>query len=273
MPKKTIKSQKYKILKNEKAAPDHFILEFDSKWMAKGAIPGQFVQVKAKNTGTDPLLRIPLGIHRVSKNTVSILYKVVGEGTDILSSRKKGEALDVLGPLGNGFDIGLLPKEKTAFLVAGGHGVAPLYFLAESILRQKGGVEVFLGACEKKHILCAEELKRIGAKVHIATECGKAGHKGYITELLDKRLDKGGRAAVIYACGPRPMLAAVNGLSAKYSIEAQVSLDEYMACGIGVCLGCAVATREGYKYICKDGPVFSGAEIKWEEKGGCGCGQ
>ena len=268
--KKIIKG---KILSNKQVAKDHFLVEIESAYLAKNSSPGQFVSVRVREKGTDPLLRIPLGVHAIKKKSIKLLYKVVGEGTGILSSRKKGEAISVLGPLGNGFDLEAFYGNdyKKAVIVAGGHGIAPLYALAEELLSRKKQVEVFFGTCSGEHVLCAKELRAKGVKVRVATEDGTCGWKGYVTDPLKEALEKGKiktAGTMIFACGPRPMLAALSGDAGKFGIPAQVSLDAYMACGMGACLGCAVRTKAGYKMVCKDGPVFDAQEIDWKTEGG-----
>lgn len=259
---------KAKITSNRKIAADHYVVELFSPWLAKNSSPGQFVTVKVQDKATDPLFRIPLGVHAVRKSGIKLLYKVVGTATEILSLKEKGETLSVLGPLGNGFDVSPVFQKKSsrAILVAGGHGVAPLYFLAETLIKKRIGVDVFIGACEKKHIVCAKEFRKLGAKVIVATEDGTCGCKGYVTAPLGKHLKQtldSKHRTTIFACGPRPMAAAVAGLAKKHDLPAQISLDAYMVCGIGACLGCAVETTAGYKLVCKDGPVFDAHQIKW----------
>ncbi|MBU1083973.1 MAG: dihydroorotate dehydrogenase electron transfer subunit, partial [Candidatus Omnitrophica bacterium] len=227
------------------------------------AVPGQFVNVKlGAEEQTDPLLRIPLGVHKVKAGETSLMYKVVGRGTRLLSKKKAGEELDILGPLGNGFSV--MPEEHV-FIVAGGHGIAPLCFLAERLAKKKK-IKVFAGASGKTHIVCSDGIKDMGAELFTATEDGSCGHKGYVTEVMEQHLEKdkkSGKNITIYACGPRPMLKEVARIAGKHGIAAQVSLDEYMACGTGVCRGCAVKTKDGYKMVCQDGPVFDAREIVW----------
>ncbi|MBL7157488.1 MAG: dihydroorotate dehydrogenase electron transfer subunit [Candidatus Omnitrophica bacterium] len=220
-----------------------------------------------------PLLRRPFGAHEIGKDRIAILYKVVGKATKILSSKKKGKMLDVLGPLGNGFNIEASivrapegrGRPSSIVLVAGGHGVAPLYALAKQLLASSHQLSVFIGARTKAHVICEKEFKKLGAKVYIATDDGSKGRKGLITSLLKNRL----RAleihkAVIYGCGPKAMLKEVGRIAKAKKIPCQLSLEEYMACGTGTCLGCAVKTRSGYKLVCKDGPVFDSKEIVWQ---------
>jgi dihydroorotate dehydrogenase electron transfer subunit len=265
--KRTVKAR---IISNARIAPDHYMMDLEERFLPGHSAAGQFVNIKVRDIGTDPLLRIPLGISRITKKGISVVYKVVGEGTKILKTREPGEYVDILGPLGKSFDTGGSGKKRRAILVAGGHGIAPLYALAEELISQGSDVEVLAGAATKGHLVLIKELKRAGCTVKTATEDGSGGKKGYVTGLLSDRLAEKQDAKdlpEVYACGPRPMLAAVAREVAARGLTAQVSLDAYMACGIGVCLGCAVRTKTGYKMVCKDGPVFLSDEIEWEEAG------
>lgn len=262
-----------KILENKRIAPDFYKMEIESPYLAKTAKPGQFLEVLcSKNTA--PLLRRPFGIHRISRRCVTILYETVGEGTELLSRCAKGECLDVIGPLGNGFDASL--SGRTAMLVAGGIGVAPLLALAERLAysvqrtayRKKRKVYVLIGARSKSHIICESEFKRLGCKVLVSTEDGSKGHKGLVTDMLKNLSSISRDVATIYACGPIGMLKAVSQIAKEKQISCQVSLEERMACGVGVCLGCPVKVRKElidfeYKMVCKDGPVFNAEEIMW----------
>ena len=253
---------KAKILSNQKIAKNHFILSFKPPGvMAKKVKPGQFVKIKVNNSNK-PLLGRPFSVHKIGNDKIEILYKIVGEATRILSTKKTGNVLDILGPLGNGFDV---RRSGTAILVGGGHGVAPLAELVKNFIKHKTKPAIFIGAQTKEHIVCDKEFKKLGAQVHVTTEDGSKGCKGLVTELLKNKITGKSlkKLVTIYACGPKPMLAAVGKLAKQYKIPCQVSLEEYMACGIGTCLGCAVKTRSGYKMVCKDGPVFDAKEIVW----------
>ncbi len=265
--KKVVKAQ---IISNRKIAPDHFVMKIESRYLSRASSPGQFVNVRVRNGTRYPLLRIPLGVHSIGQKGIELLYKVVGEATEILSARRRGGNLDVLGPLGNGYDLTALLGEKgsRAVLVAGGHGVAPLYGLAAVIRKKKKHVDLFVGACTKKEIVCAGKFRKLGVKVRMATEDGSTACKGYVTEPLEEYLGRNKdqvSSIKVFACGPRPMLKALAGTTKKHGVSAQVSLDAYMACGTGACLGCAIRTKNGYKMVCKDGPVFDAQEIVWEE--------
>lgn len=272
-----------KILKNKEMAAGFYRMSIESRYLAKAARPGQFVEVKCSR-GLRPLLRRPLGVHRIAKGGIELLYEVVGKGTELLSQKKEGESLDIIGPLGSGFEIP--PGRGTAILAAGGNGVAPLLFLAEELTAKKQDVHVLVGGCSKTHILCEKEFREAGASVMIATEDGSKGHKGLVTDLLNDILRKTNdkRQTTIYACGPTGMLKAVASIAQKSGVPCQVSLEEHMACGVGACLGCPVkikstpptkqrpgqaraqehkSTSFEYKMVCKDGPVFNAEEIAW----------
>jgi len=260
-----------RILEHEKLAPKYFLLTLSSDHISKSAKPGQFVNVKVSD-GIIPLLRRPLSIHDVdAKNkTFKLLYEVVGPGTKILSARKVGEEISVLGPLGSGFKI----EKDILILVAGGMGIAPLGFFAHEALKNKKKVHVFIGAKTKELVLCEDGLKLLGAEVTVATEDGSYGEKGLITDLLHSRLTtnnlsaeggsaSGGQLTTIYSCGPKGMLKEVASIAKQNKIGCQISMEAYMACGIGACKGCPVETVNGYKMVCKDGPIFNAEEIKW----------
>lgn len=275
-----MKQIKAKILENKKAAQGFYKMRVESAYLAKSAKPGQFLEVKCSDAN-DLLLRRPLGVHRILKNSIEILYEVIGKGTELLSGKKAGGYLDIIGPLGNGFTI--RPKTKdhrpqTTILVAGGIGVAPLLALAEKLVEslefrvQRKKIFILIGACKKEHILCANDFKKLGCKVIISTEDGSLGKRGLITEQLNFLLSTiNYELSTIYACGPTAMLKAVAKIAEARQIECQVSLDERMACGVGVCLGCPVRIKSpesssqgtAYKMVCKDGPVFNAKEIAW----------
>ncbi len=303
-----MKDIKARILSNKEIGPGYFKMLLDTPGIARGAKPGQFMQVRCSD-GFDPLLRRPFSIHRIPSSVsripkIEILYEVIGKGTEVLSKKRAGEFLDVLGPLGNGFTVsrtanhpstslgaGERPLDfargrRTTILVAGGIGVAPLVFLAEELARRKIDTAVLIGAKTKKLILCEKDFKKTGAEVYIATDDGGRGCKGFVSELFKKvlrfipRLRSGqaihessldlarDRRITTYACGPSPMLKCIASICEQEGLSCEVSLEERMACGFGVCLGCAVKVKgeAGYKLVCKDGPVFNAMEISWNER-------
>ncbi|MCX5698395.1 MAG: dihydroorotate dehydrogenase electron transfer subunit [Candidatus Omnitrophica bacterium] len=253
-----------KILSQTKIKDNYWHCELSAPQVAKNALPGQFINIRVSDN-FDPLLRRPISIYGVSGAKIKIFYEVVGKATEILAQKKKGEFLDIVGPLGRGFSFNLRTQELKnlrTIIVAGGIGVAPLVFLAEKLKNTKP--LVLIGARTKKEILCAREFKALGCEVKIATDDGSRGFKGKVTDLLAYLLSAiDYRPLVIYSCGPRLMLKAVAQIAGEHKINAQLSLEEHMACGMGACLGCVVAAKSGYKTVCKDGPVFSSEELVW----------
>ena len=254
---------KARILYNKITQGRYFNLIIEAPQIVNGAKPGQFVNIKLTDA-SEPLLRRPFSIYRVKGKDIELLYEVVGQGSEILSQKKPGEYLDIIGPLGNGFNYALQTKRSTSsVLVAGGMGVVPLLLLAEKL--GHANTSVLIGAKTKKQILCEKEFKNLGCDVRISTDDGSKGYRGKVTELLRRLLStKSYELSAIYACGPKPMLKEIAVISRDYNIPAQISLEEHMACGIGACLGCAVNTKEGYKRVCKEGPVFNTDEIIWD---------
>jgi dihydroorotate dehydrogenase electron transfer subunit len=238
------------LLENKKVNGKYFKLTFRSKNLSKNIKPGQFLQVRI-NQGQDPYLRRPFSYFRILPDKVEILYEVLGRGTSVLSGKKKGDVLRVMGPLGNAFTEKLGKKKR--ILVAGGVGVPPLVFLAEKYPTEY----LLIGTKSKAELLPKAELKKIRAKVLCSTEDGSYGTKGRVTLLLEEILkDQHPGEFFIQTCGPKPMMKAVMALAAKYGVEGEASWDESMACGVGACLGCMVKTRDGLKRACADGPVF-----------------
>ena len=205
-------------------------------------------------------------------DSIEILYEVVGPGTEILAKKKPGEHLDVIGPLGSGFDYQLprYPVTQWPVLVAGGMGVAPLVFLAQkfSTISSKLETLALVGGRTREKVLCLNEFRKTGCAVKVSTDDGSSGTKGRVTNLLENALRKidDPECVMVYACGPKPMLKGVATIVKKFGIPAQLSLESHMACGIGACLGCVVDTIEGYKRVCKEGPVFSAHELTWGER-------
>jgi dihydroorotate dehydrogenase electron transfer subunit len=196
---------------------------------------------------------------------LSVLYKTVGEGTEVLSRIQVGNELSLIGPLGHGFTVPP-PGGETPLLVAGGYGMAALYLLAQRS-PQKG--IVFVGGRRRVDILCEEEFRALGWEVRVTTEDGSHGEKGLVTHALKAELGRHAPGSKLFACGPTPMLKAVGQLAADFRLSAELSLDEHMGCGIGVCLTCVVPikTSDGWEYqrTCTEGPVFDARQVAWEE--------
>ena len=254
-----------KILSNNSVTSDTFLLRLYSPELAADANPGQFLMVKVDDS-IDPVLRRPFSICGVEDDgTVKVLYKVVGRGTAILSNRKAGDHLSVLGPLGKGFKI---PDESSkTFYVAGGIGIAPLIFLYQKT--RSSDITFLTGFRNSDEVI---DPALTGSKIdHLtATDDGSKGYNGRVTELLAEHLEQCNRDDIsIYACGPLPMLKAVKDVSQKYGIPCQVSMETLMACGLGACQGCVVRsditrTNTTYLHVCKEGPVFDINEIDWD---------
>ncbi len=233
-------------------------LIFQCEELASQAKPGHFLHIKV-NDSIQPLLRRPFCVNRVRKSHVEILFEVVGEGTEILSRTKAGETLSAYGPLGNGFSENI--SGKKALLVAGGIGVAPLLFLGESLLAKQFQVEVLLGFQTHQDVIAEADFAQLGVKPEITTDDGSYGRKGLVTDLLKNKLDKN---AHVFACGPVPMLKSVSEHCIADDVPCEVSIHNYMACGLGVCLGCVFPTKNGYKKVCEDGPVFNAIDLIFE---------
>ena len=279
-----------KIISNIKISGNYHKLIFKENRIANIIQPGQFLMLKVTES-KEILLRRPFSVHRARGKNIEIIYEVVGRGTEALAHRSKGEYLDIIGPLGNGFSYqpshacrqaGAVSYQQP-LLIAGGMGIAPLLFLAEKLISRKQKAEsrkpiILIGARTRKEILCESEFKKLGFEVKVSTDDGSKGYKGKVTELLKTILREPrteNQTPTIYACGPRPMLKEIARLSRKYKIPAQLSLEEHLACGIGACLGCVVKTRTEnpvcpagrrvprteYKRVCKDGPVFDAQDL------------
>jgi dihydroorotate dehydrogenase electron transfer subunit len=258
-----MKQLKVKIIENKSPARGFYKMRLGSAYLAKNSKPGQFVEIKCSADG-EVLLRRPLGVHRILNGGIEVLYEVVGKGTELLSRKRPGDIVDIIGPLGNGFSIKQITnhKRRTTILVAGGIGVAPLVALAEELKKKRIRAMVIIGAKTKSHILCEDEFKSLGCEVKTTTEDGSKGTKGRATDLLRTTNDE--RRTTIYACGPAAMLKSVAKIAEAKQVPCQVSMEERMACGVGACLGCPVKVKiGGYKMVCKDGPVFNAKEIAW----------
>lgn len=236
----------YKILSNEKIAKDVYkmVLEGDTQYITA---PGQFVNIKI----SDKYLRRPISVCDCDDSTITVIYKVVGNGTEEMSQMQAGESLDVLTGLGNGYDIS---KSKKPMLIGGGVGVPPMYMLAKKLIEDGQQVTVILGFNTKDEIFFEQEFKDLGADVYVATADGSYGIKGFVTDAFIDDYD------YFYTCGPLPMFKAVYD---KTTTSGQFSFEERMGCGFGACMGCSCKTKYGNKRICKDGPVLVKEEIIW----------
>jgi dihydroorotate dehydrogenase electron transfer subunit len=258
--------QTVQIVSNERDRNLYFRLMLRAPQIAPLVQPGQFAHLRIPPLKA-ALLRRPFSIFQVEGDTLSILYKTVGQGTEVLSRMRAGEELSVIGPLGHGFTIPRADGE-TPLLVAGGYGMAAMYLLAQRS-PQKG--IVFVGGRRREDILCEDEFRALGWEVRATTEDGSYGEKGLVTQplLAEIRNPKSEiRNYKLFACGPTPMLKTVGALAAEFNVPAELSMDEHMCCGVGVCLTCVIPVKSGdgweYQRTCTEGPVFDTRQIVWE---------
>ena len=209
--------------------------------------PGQFVEIALPGK----FLRRPISVNDWGENRLTLIYKVVGHGTEQMSLLPAGTKLDVLTGLGNGYDTS--KSGDTPVLVGGGVGVPPLYGLCKTLLRQGKHPRVVLGFNKASEIFLADEFRALGVEVSIATADGSVGTKGFVTDVL-----KALPFSYFYACGPLPMFKA---MEAVVTTGGQYSMEERMGCGFGACMGCSIQTKSGAKRVCKDGPVFPREEV------------
>ena len=213
--------------------------------------PGQFVNIKLDGL----FLRRPISVCDRENGILTLVYKVVGKGTEKMSTMAAGEKLDILTGLGNGYD--LEKSGDTPLLLGGGVGVPPLYMLAKELIKKGKKVSVILGFNTKDEIFYEQEFKALGAQVALTTVDGSYGTRGFVTDAM-----KDTEYTYFYTCGPEPMLKAIYSAS---KTSGQFSFEERMGCGFGACMGCSCHTVTGYKRICKDGPVLEKEEILWEK--------
>lgn len=213
--------------------------------------PGQFINIKLDGL----YLRRPISVYDRDEESVTVIYKVVGRGTEQMRYMTAGQTLDVLTGLGNGYDLSL--SGERPLLLGGGVGVPPLYMLAKELIAEGKRVSVILGFNNRREVFGEEEFRALGADVTVVTADGSYGERGFVTAPMANK-----EYSYFYTCGPEPMLKAVYAASRT---SGQFSFEERMGCGFGACMGCSCKTVTGYKRICKDGPVLKKEEILWEK--------
>jgi len=244
------------VIEKTELASGIYKLAIDSEEITASVKPGQFLHIRC---GDGNLLRRPISVSDVNGSLLSLVFEVKGAGTAWLSARKNGDALDVLGPLGNGFEIG----DGNIIVTGGGIGAPPLLYAAA---KARGRVAAALGFRGENRMILTDEFSHLCDEVYITTDDGSFGIAGPVTIPLERLMKSGGYGAVL-ACGPRPMLKAVAELTASCGMPCQVSLEERMGCGVGACLVCACGIlrdgEERMERVCKDGPVFDAREVIW----------
>jgi len=255
------------VVSKSKLASGIFLIKLKSSHLAENARPGCFVMVQP-DKNTDPLLRRPFTLCGVSGDVVEVLFQVKGRGTEIMSNWEIGRAVDILGPLGNGFFIS--SDLKQAYLVGGGMGIAPLLFLAGFLKKNGVKVKIFMGAKTVSETFDLDAFKLDGCEVYSSTEDGSKGAKGLVTGLLADTLTADSSDGIfnsaIFCCGPLGMAEVISQTALSFRLPCQVSIEEKMACGVGACLGCVTYVKANkYKRVCVDGPVFNGSDIDWKK--------
>ncbi|MBN1474091.1 MAG: dihydroorotate dehydrogenase electron transfer subunit [Syntrophaceae bacterium] len=264
------------IFKNEEIAQDCFLMSVALHSTFAEPQPGQFVMLRISGI-SEPFLARPFSIYSFQRETdfcrIDLLYQVVGKGTQILAGLIKGSQVEILGPLGNGFEIS--QSARNLVLIAGGMGAAPLSFLAEyldnKVCSGSSKIYFYLGARNSETLIGMDKINNLTCTAVICTDDGSLGEKGLVTQILAQDLKKyAPDQTMIYACGPKPMLKELAKILQGTKFKCQVSLEERMACGVGACLGCAVEVKgkkgmAAYKRVCADGPVFYIDEIAWKK--------
>lgn len=258
---------KGKIIATKQIKGDFYYTTFLCPEVANTGYAGQFVMVKVNDLSV-PLLGRPFGIANIDKanNTFSILYQVVGQGTDILAKQLVGTELQISGPLGRGFSIN--EKHKSVTIVAGGIGVAPLLYLAKTLREANKEVRFIFGARSEEFLLCLDEIKAMGCELITVTDDGSCGLTGYPHQVLADILAEE-KTDFIYTCGRNIMMQRVSEVANAQNIPCEVSLEEHMGCGVGICVSCVCNIEKdgekSRKRVCHEGPVFAGKDVIWSE--------
>lgn len=248
-------AQDCKLVYKAQLTPTIYDFRLENKTLAEITKPGQFAQVAV----TGKTLRRPISICDINDDVIRLVFEVRGEGTEILSKTELGENVNIIAPLGNGFNIN--PDKKAAF-IGGGIGVPPMLYSAKQCGKN---ATVITGFRDKDAIILSDDFKNAGCNLIVTTDDGSFGIHGFVTQPLGEIIKD---IDLICACGPTPMLKNIAKFAKENNVECQVSLEQRMACGVGACLGCAVLVNCGdgtqkYKHVCKDGPVFNSEEVVW----------
>lgn len=255
-----------KLIKKEQLKSDIFKYSVEAPDIVKDAKQGQFIEIRVSDN-VEPFLRRPISIHNMDKENeiLEFIFQVKGKGTKILSEKVEGDLIDIIGPLGHGtFEYN---DFQNIAIIGGGIGVFPLYELAKNAKNDGKNVNIYLGFRNKDFVVLEDEFKELANELILTTDDGSYSEKGFAIDFLKKDVEDG-KIDCIFACGPLPMLKAVRNYAIEKNIPCQISLEEKMGCGLGVCLGCAVKTAESssekpeYVHVCKAGPVFEAKDVE-----------
>lgn len=255
-----------KLIKKEQLKSDIFKYSVEAPDIVKDAKQGQFIEIRVSDN-VEPFLRRPISIHNMDKENgiLEFIFQVKGKGTKILSEKVEGDLIDIIGPLGHGtFEYN---NFQNIAIIGGGIGVFPLYELAKNAKNDGKNVNIYLGFRNKDFVVLEDDFKELANKLVLTTDDGSYSEKGFAIDFLKKDVEDG-KINCIFACGPLPMLKAVRKYAIEKNIPCQISLEEKMGCGLGVCLGCAVKTAESssekpeYVHVCKAGPVFEAKDVE-----------
>lgn len=255
-----------KLTKKEQLKQDIFKFSVYAPSIVNNSKPGNFIEIKVSEQ-TEPFLRRPISIYNLNREEgiLEFIFQVKGKGTQILSKKNEGELIDIIGPLGYG--TFKYEEYKNLAIIGGGIGVFPLYELAKCAKNDNKDVSTYLGFRNKDFVVLEDEFKNVSDELTITTDDGSYSEKGFAINYLERDIENE-KIDSIFACGPLPMLKAVQKLAIEKNIPCQISLEEKMACGVGVCLGCAVKTAKSpkdapeYIHVCKAGPVFNAQDVE-----------
>lgn len=254
------------LVNKEQLKPDIFKFSVKAPSIVKEAKPGSFIEIRVSEQ-LDPFLRRPISIYNLDRENgiLEFIFQVKGKGTEILAKREVGKQIDIVGPIGYG--TFKYESYQNIAIIGGGIGVFPLYELAKCAKADNKNVTTYLGFRSKDFVVLEEEFKKVSHQFVLTTDDGSYAQKGFAINFLEKDIEEG-KIDAIFACGPLPMLKAVQKLAIEKNIPCQISLEEKMACGLGVCLGCAVKTAKSpkeapeYWHVCKAGPVFNAKDVE-----------
>lgn len=237
--------QKNKVFQNVKVSAEIYCLSIKGSFRGKA---GQFYMLRS--WGHQPLLSRPISIHNIDEEKIDFLYEAKGSGTKLLSGLKPGDSIEMLGPLGNGFDTGSITGKVA--IVTGGIGIAPMLYTAKEI--PGASIDLYAGFRDNSYVL--DSFKKYVVNIYVATESGNEGTKGFVTDIFNPA-----GYSMVLCCGPEVMMEKAARMCFKQDVPVYLSMERHMACGIGACLVCTCGTKDGFKRVCKDGPVFSGRDV------------